>query len=123
MVLFHTVHVHSYWYTHGISILLGLGTPLIILLLCAISPLSSQGTKTRTCNMANSAAIALCFTKMADVIMQVGHCGRTRYKYSWGCSIQEMGGNVVIGRSIYGVVVIDELLQHTKRHKSVVLVL
>ena len=22
--------------------------------------------------------------------------------YFWGCSIQEMGGNVVIGRSIYG---------------------
>ena len=27
--------------------------------------------------------------------------------YLWGPSIQEMGGNVVIGRSIYGVVVID----------------
>ena len=27
--------------------------------------------------------------------------------YLWGCSIQEMGGDVVIGRSIYGVVVID----------------
>ena len=27
--------------------------------------------------------------------------------YSWGRSIQEMGGDVVIGRSIYGVVVID----------------
>ena len=27
--------------------------------------------------------------------------------YFWGCSIQEMGSNVVIGRSIYGVVVID----------------
>ena len=27
--------------------------------------------------------------------------------YFWGRSIQEMGGNVVIGRSIYGVVVID----------------
>ena len=26
--------------------------------------------------------------------------------YLWGRSIQEMGGNVVIGRSIYGVVVI-----------------
>jgi len=26
--------------------------------------------------------------------------------YFWGHSIQEMGGNVVIGRSIYGVVVI-----------------
>jgi len=42
-----------------------------------------------------------------DIIMQVGHCVRIRYKYSWGRSIQEMGGNVVIGRSIYGVVVID----------------
>ena len=41
---------------------------------------------------------------------QVGHCVRTRYKYSWGRSIQEMGGNDVIGRSIYGVVVIDGLL-------------
>ena len=30
--------------------------------------------------------------------------------YFWGRSIQEMGGNVVIGRSIYGVVVIDESL-------------
>ena len=27
--------------------------------------------------------------------------------YLWGRSIQEMGGNVVIGRSIYGVVVIN----------------
>ena len=27
--------------------------------------------------------------------------------YLWGRSIQEMGGNVVIGHSIYGVVVID----------------
>ena len=27
--------------------------------------------------------------------------------YFWGGSIQEMGGNVVLGRSIYGVVVID----------------
>ena len=27
--------------------------------------------------------------------------------YLWGCSSQEMGGNVVIGRPIYGVVVID----------------
>ena len=27
--------------------------------------------------------------------------------YFWGRSIQEMGGNVVIGRSMYGVVVID----------------
>ena len=26
--------------------------------------------------------------------------------YLWGCSIQEMGGDVVIGCSIYGVVVI-----------------
>ena len=30
--------------------------------------------------------------------------------YLWGRSIQEMGGDVVIGRSIYGVVVIDGLL-------------
>ena len=27
--------------------------------------------------------------------------------YLWGCSIQGMGGDVVIGCSIYGVVVID----------------
>ena len=27
--------------------------------------------------------------------------------YLWGRSIQEMGGDVVIGRSIYGVVVIN----------------
>ena len=27
--------------------------------------------------------------------------------YLWGRSIQEMGGDVVIGHSIYGVVVID----------------
>ena len=27
--------------------------------------------------------------------------------YLWGHSIQEMGGDVVIGRSIYGVVAID----------------
>ena len=36
-----------------------------------------------------------------------GHCVRTRYKYSWGHSIQVMGGNIVIGRSIHGVVIID----------------
>ena len=30
-----------------------------------------------------------------------------RLLYFWGRSIQEMGGNVVIGHSIYGVVVID----------------
>ena len=30
--------------------------------------------------------------------------------YLWGRSIQEMSGNDVIGRSIYGVVVIDGLL-------------
>ena len=59
VVLFHTVHVRSYRYLHGISILLGLGTPLIVLLLCAISLLSSQGAKTRTRGMANSAAIAM----------------------------------------------------------------
>ena len=29
------------------------------------------------------------------------------FMYLWGCSIQEMGGDVVIGRSIYGVVVIN----------------
>ena len=58
-VHFHTVHVHSYLYSHRISILFGLGTPLIVLFLCAISPLSSQGAKTRTArDMANSAAIA-----------------------------------------------------------------
>ena len=39
-VLSHTVHVHSYRYSHGISILLGLGTPSIVPLLCAISPQS-----------------------------------------------------------------------------------
>ena len=27
--------------------------------------------------------------------------------YLWGCSIQEMGGNFVIDRSVYGVVVIN----------------
>ena len=27
--------------------------------------------------------------------------------YLWGCSIQEIGCYVVIGRSIYGVVVVD----------------
>ena len=36
------------WSLFFISILLGLGTPLIVPLLCTISPLSSQGTKTRT---------------------------------------------------------------------------
>ena len=50
--------VHSYWYSNGISILLGLGMPLILPLLCAISPLSSQGVKTHICDMANSAAIS-----------------------------------------------------------------
>ena len=41
-----------------ISILLGLGTLSIVPLLCAISPLSRQGAKTRTCGMANSDAVA-----------------------------------------------------------------
>ena len=41
--------------------------------------------------------------------------------YLWGRSIQEMGGDVVIGRSIYGVAVIDGSLysrfygMHSKR--------
>ena len=49
--------------------------------------------------MANSAAIALGLGKsIHGVIVFVGS------------SIQEMGGNVVIGRSIYGVVVINGLL-------------
>ena len=73
-VLSHTVHVHSYRYSHRISILLGLGTPLLVPLLCAISLLSSQGAKTRTHDMANSAAIPT-FHKNGDlhndVIMQV----------------------------------------------------
>ena len=56
--LLRSIHVHSYRYSHGISILLGLGTPLIVPLLCAISPLSSQGAKTRTHSMAISDAIA-----------------------------------------------------------------
>ena len=30
-----------------------------------------------------------------------------RSLYLWGCSIQEMSGDVVIGRSIYGIVVIN----------------
>ena len=73
---------------------------------CFFSLLSSQGAKTCTArDMANSASIATFHKKMADlhndVIMQVGHCVRTRYKYSWGRSIQQMGGNVVIGRSIH----------------------
>ena len=51
-------HVHSYRYSHRIFILLSLGTPLIVPLLCAISLLSSQGAKTHTCDMTNSAAIA-----------------------------------------------------------------
>ena len=33
-----------------------------------------------------------------------------RSMYLWGRSIQEMGRDVVIGRSIYGVVVIDRSL-------------
>ena len=62
-------------------------TPLIVLLLCAISPLSSQGAK--TCTARDMAGITTFHKKMAnlhnDVTMQVGHCIRTRYKYSWGC--------------------------------------
>ena len=56
-----------------ISILLGLGTPSIVPLLCAISPLSRQGAKTRTRSMANSDAIAKFLNNYV----------RTRYKYSW----------------------------------------
>ena len=31
--------------------------------------------------------------------------------YLWGRSVQEMSGDVVIGRSIYGIVVIDGSLR------------
>ena len=53
--------------------------------------------------MANSAAIATCHVSG----LGKGFMGSS---YLWGHSIQEMSGNVVIGRSIYGVVVIDGLL-------------
>ena len=36
--------------------------------------------------------------------------------YLWDHSIQEMGSNVVIGRSIYGVVVIHGSLYHMYIH-------
>ena len=50
--------------------------------------------------MANSAAIAkFCMSGLGKSIQGV--------IVFMGRSIQEMGGNVVIGRSIYGVVVID----------------
>ena len=49
--------------------------------------------------------------------------------YLWGRSIQEIDGDVVIGRSIYGVVVIDgslysrfygiQLKQHTFGHSNI----
>ena len=38
--------------------------------------------------------------------------------YLWGRSTQEMGGDVVIGRSIYGVVVIDGSLVATSTQPS-----
>ena len=107
---FHTVHVHSYRYSHGTSIFLGLGTPLIVLLLCAVSPLSSQGAKTRTaCDMANSTDIATFHKKWPTCIMMslcklaiASGLGTSIHGslYFWGRSIQEMGGNVVIGLSI-----------------------
>ena len=43
--------------------------------------------------------------------------------YFWGCSIQEMSGNVVIGHSIFGVVVIDgSLYPHSGNAKTHTLV-
>ena len=58
--------------------------------------------KTRTHNMANSAAIAkFCMSGLGKSIQGV--------IVFMGRSIQEMGGNVVIGHS-YGVIVIDGLL-------------
>ena len=38
--------------------------------------------------------------------------------YLWGRSIQEMGGDVVIGRSIYGVVVIGASLSEPHTSES-----
>ena len=70
---FHIVHAHSYRYSHGISILLGLGTPLIVPLLCAISPLSSQGAKTHTRNMANSAASGKFHNNCVQTIGKIIH--------------------------------------------------
>ena len=53
--------------------------------------------------MANSAAIAkFCMSGLGKSIQGV--------IVFMGRSIQEMGGNVVIGHSIYGVIVIDGLL-------------
>ena len=60
--------------------------------------------------MANDAAIATFHKNLHnDIIMQVGHCIWTRYKYSWVVVFLGLfySGNVVVGRSIYGVVVID----------------
>ena len=97
-VLFHTIHVHSYRYSHGISILLGLYS-------CALSHRYPAREPKHAHVTWPTALPSLRFAKMADlhndIIMQVGHCVRTRYKYSWGRSIQEMGGNVAIGLSIY----------------------
>ena len=38
--------------------------------------------------------------------------------YLWGRSIQEMGGDVVIGRSIYGVVVVVQRRICTHVHRA-----
>ena len=99
----HTVYVHSYQHSHGISILLGLGTQLIIPLLCAISLLYPAREPKHAHTTWPTALPSLCFTIIASrqsksiygVIVFVGR------------SIQEMAGNVVIGYCIYGVVVIN----------------
>ena len=103
MVLFHTVHVHSYRYSHGISVILDLGTPLIIPLLCAISLLYPAREPKHAHATWPTVLPSLCFTIIASGQGKSIHGSL----YLWGRSIQEMGGNVVIGRSIYGVVVIN----------------
>ena len=91
MVLFHIVHVHSYRYSHGISILLGLGTPSIVPFLCAIPP-GSQNTHATWPTALPSLSFTIITSGLGKSI-----CGVI---VNMGRSVQKMGGDVVIGHSI-----------------------
>ena len=83
-----------------IPILLGLGTPSIVPVLCAIS----HRYPAREPKHAHAAWP----TAMPLLSFAAGLCKNIHGSlYLWGRSVQEMGGDVVIGRSIYEAVVID----------------
>ena len=100
-----SVHLRDVFFTLCVYIATGIhtGSLLIIPLLCAISPLYPAREPKHAHATWPTVLPSLCFTIIASGQGKSIHGSL----YLWGHSIQEMGGNVVIGCSIYGVVVIN----------------